>query len=203
VLVPVRRGHRIHERSSETRETYVALLITQRRRATPRRPGTWPERGATASRKPACGALREARSRAAHALAAPIAPVIALMTPVALGLSGDPVHEPVHGPKLYSPAILLLFVNVADDIDLRPAADPGPVPGPTVLQTGTAQVGLSPVACGDACRIDRRRCCIPRMSHIARIGLRSWTVSLGSLWRWMPTTCGLADLRLLSGTVHG
>ena len=30
VLVPVRRGHRIRERSSETRETYVALLITQR-----------------------------------------------------------------------------------------------------------------------------------------------------------------------------
>jgi hypothetical protein len=31
VLVPVRRGHRIRERSSATRETYVALLITQRR----------------------------------------------------------------------------------------------------------------------------------------------------------------------------
>ena len=30
VLVPVRRGHRIRERSSETPETYVALLITQR-----------------------------------------------------------------------------------------------------------------------------------------------------------------------------
>ena len=45
--------------------------------------------------KPASGALREACSRAAHALAAPIAPVIALMTSAALGLSGDPVHEPV------------------------------------------------------------------------------------------------------------
>ena len=33
VLVPVRRGHPIRERSSETRETYVALLITQRRLA--------------------------------------------------------------------------------------------------------------------------------------------------------------------------
>jgi hypothetical protein len=32
VLVPVRRGHRIRERSSQTRETYVALLITQRSR---------------------------------------------------------------------------------------------------------------------------------------------------------------------------
>jgi hypothetical protein len=41
-------------------------------------------------------ALREACSRAVHALAAPIAPAIALMTPAALGLSGDPVHEPVH-----------------------------------------------------------------------------------------------------------
>ena len=40
-------------------------------------------------------ALQEACSRAAHALAAPIAPVIALMTPAALGLSGDPVYEPV------------------------------------------------------------------------------------------------------------
>ena len=44
-------------------------------------------------------ALREACSRSADALAAPIAPVIALMTPAALGLSGDPVHEPVHGPR--------------------------------------------------------------------------------------------------------
>ena len=41
-------------------------------------------------------ALREARAWAAHALAAPIAPVIALMTPAALGLSGNSVHEPVH-----------------------------------------------------------------------------------------------------------
>jgi hypothetical protein len=32
VLVPIRRGHRIRERSSETPETYVALLITQRQR---------------------------------------------------------------------------------------------------------------------------------------------------------------------------
>jgi len=30
VLVPIRRGHRIRERSSETPETHVALLITQR-----------------------------------------------------------------------------------------------------------------------------------------------------------------------------
>ena len=41
-------------------------------------------------------ALREARDLAAYALAAPIAPIIALMALAALGLSGDPVHEPVH-----------------------------------------------------------------------------------------------------------
>jgi hypothetical protein len=44
-------------------------------------------------------ALREACSLAAHALAALMAPVIALMAPAALGLSGEPVHEPVHGPR--------------------------------------------------------------------------------------------------------
>jgi hypothetical protein len=49
-------------------------------------------------------ALREARSLPARALAAPIAPVIALMTPAALGLSGDPVHEPVHVRDPASPA---------------------------------------------------------------------------------------------------
>ena len=41
-------------------------------------------------------ALRGARAAAAHALAAPIALVIAQMALAALGLSGDPVHEPVH-----------------------------------------------------------------------------------------------------------
>jgi hypothetical protein len=54
--------------------------------------------GATAGRKPVSSALREACSRAAHALAAPIAPVIALMTPVALGSSSNPVHKPVQCP---------------------------------------------------------------------------------------------------------
>jgi hypothetical protein len=39
---------------------------------------------------------------------------------------------------------------------------------PTVLQTATAQVGLW--ACGEACGLDRRPCCIPRMSRAARIG---------------------------------
>ena len=50
---------------------------------------------------------------------------------------------------------------------------------PMVLQTATAQVGPWPVACGDFRGIDRPRRCIPRMSHTARIGLRSWTISLG------------------------
>ena len=46
--------------------------------------------------EPMTYALREACYLAAHAVAAQIAPVIALMAPAALGLSGDPVHEPVH-----------------------------------------------------------------------------------------------------------
>ena len=41
-------------------------------------------------------ALRGACDLAAHTLAAPITPVIALAALAALGLSGDPVHEPVH-----------------------------------------------------------------------------------------------------------
>jgi hypothetical protein len=87
------------------------VLITQRRRATPRRPGTWPKRGATASRKPASGALRGARSQPAHALAAPMARVIALIALTALELSGDPVHEPVHAEALRPPPLLLLWVT--------------------------------------------------------------------------------------------
>jgi hypothetical protein len=50
--------------------------------------------------EPVTYALREARARAAHALAAPIARVIALIAFSALGLSGDPVHEPVHAQRL-------------------------------------------------------------------------------------------------------
>ena len=46
--------------------------------------------------EPMTYALREARARAAHALAALIARKIALTAPAALELSGDPVHEPVH-----------------------------------------------------------------------------------------------------------
>jgi hypothetical protein len=46
--------------------------------------------------EPMTYALRGACSPAADALAAPIARVIALTALVAQGLSGDPVHEPVH-----------------------------------------------------------------------------------------------------------
>jgi hypothetical protein len=46
--------------------------------------------------EPMTYALREVRDPAAYALAAPIAPIIALTALAALGLSGDPVHEPVH-----------------------------------------------------------------------------------------------------------
>ena len=49
--------------------------------------------------EPMTYALRGARARAAHALAAPIAPATALMTPAALELSGESVHESVHGPR--------------------------------------------------------------------------------------------------------
>jgi hypothetical protein len=41
-------------------------------------------------------ALRGTRDLAAHALTAPMAPDIALMALAALGLSGNPVHKPVH-----------------------------------------------------------------------------------------------------------
>jgi len=61
-------------------------------------------------------ALRGACSPAAHALAALMAPIIAFMPHSALGLSGDPVHEPVHARGTAS-RILLLHVNVADDMD--------------------------------------------------------------------------------------
>ena len=46
--------------------------------------------------EPMTYALRVARSRAAYALAAPIARVMAPVALAALGLSGEPVHEPVH-----------------------------------------------------------------------------------------------------------
>ena len=50
-------------------------------------------------------ALREARSPASHALAAPISRGIALIALAALELSGNPVHESVHAPGLRSRAV--------------------------------------------------------------------------------------------------
>src|SRR5262249_11825858 len=41
--------------------------------------------------------------------------------------------------------------------------------GPHVLQAAMAQVGLWLVTCGDACGLDRRMLCIPRMPRAARI----------------------------------
>ena len=49
-------------------------------------------------------ALREARSPSAHALAAPIARLIALMALVALGLSGVPFHDPFHARSPLPPS---------------------------------------------------------------------------------------------------
>ena len=46
-------------------------------------------------------ALRGARSRAAYALAALMAPSIALTALAARRLSGDPVHEPVRARRPY------------------------------------------------------------------------------------------------------
>jgi hypothetical protein len=46
--------------------------------------------------EPMTYALRGACALPAYALAAPIAPAIALAALAALGLSDDPVHEPVH-----------------------------------------------------------------------------------------------------------
>ena len=54
--------------------------------------------------EPMTYALREARASPAHALAAPIAREMARMALTALGLSLDPVHEPVHARGLASRA---------------------------------------------------------------------------------------------------
>ena len=54
--------------------------------------------------EPMTYALRGVRAAAAHALAAPIARAIAQMALAALGLSGNPVHEPVHARDPASPA---------------------------------------------------------------------------------------------------
>ena len=61
-------------------------------------------------------ALRGACYLTSHTLAAPIAPAIALTALAALGLSGDPVHEPVHAqhPYAYHPATVRDVAEGAD-----------------------------------------------------------------------------------------
>jgi hypothetical protein len=65
-------------------------------------------------------ALRGARSRAAHALAAPIARGMARIALSALGLSGDPVHEPVHVRRSVRP----LAVRATWSVGNRELAEP-------------------------------------------------------------------------------
>jgi hypothetical protein len=52
-------------------------------------------------------ALREARGLTVHALAAPIARIIALAALAALGLSGEPFHDSFHARGLCAILILL------------------------------------------------------------------------------------------------
>ena len=63
--------------------------------------------------EPMTYALREVRSLAPHALAAPIARAIALTAMAALELSKDPFHEPFHarGPCRPSPWSIPGFVH--------------------------------------------------------------------------------------------
>jgi hypothetical protein len=94
----VREGQRDGQRQPETPEMRVVWLITQRRLATPRRAGTWPERGATASRKPASGALRGACSPAPIAWPAQITRRMAAVALIALVFPSLPFHDPFHEP---------------------------------------------------------------------------------------------------------
>jgi hypothetical protein len=57
--------------------------------------------------EPMTYALRGARPRVAHALAAPIQPVIALTALGALGLSRETFHEPFHAYCLASRSSVL------------------------------------------------------------------------------------------------
>jgi hypothetical protein len=106
------------------------------------------------------------------------------------------------GPSL---RVTGIFVHAHPGNPCRPVISPpsayptGTGPGrrePTVLQTAPAQVGLCWLTCGDARGLDRRSCCIPRMSHAPGIGLSRWAISLGSQWRCSVATCGSADLRV-------
>ena len=64
--------------------------------------------------EPMTYALREARSLALHALAAPITQEIALAALAALGLSKNPFHEPFHARGLYiTPPCSLCLTTLA------------------------------------------------------------------------------------------
>jgi len=73
-----------------------------------------------------------------HALAAPMAPVIALTALAALGLSGTPFHEPFHAKDLEAPPPPDTVRNLTEA--LIPRREQTQPSRPTVLQTsdGTA-----------------------------------------------------------------
>jgi len=116
--------------------------------------------------EPMTYALRGACDLAAHALTAPMAPVIAPTALAALGLSDDPVHEPVHAPGL-RPVILLLCVTSLRT--LYPGSDRAlPCHEPTVLQIAATH--------SLTCRHAAGRSTSPRI----RQTIRHWPRSVGA-----------------------
>src|SRR5215468_7987682 len=69
--------------------------------------------------QPQTYALRGARPRAAHTLAAPIPRIIALTALAALGLSKDPFHEPFHARALRH-AFLFTVRNLTEGLYYAP-----------------------------------------------------------------------------------
>jgi len=104
--------------------------------------------------EPMTYALREARDLAAYALAAPIAPIIALMALAALGLSDDPVHEPVHARDLCASSSCYLS-NPAEGAVMRPRAGssrrrlPAPERDRTSFDRSIADMVIDLVAAGE------------------------------------------------------
>ena len=140
-------------------------------------------------------ALREACSRAADALAAPIAPVAALMTPAALELSGDSVHESVHGPRPPSSPV--------SPNSPKPAALTSRSPTPSTPRDSGRPSG-QPIPGGHACTLVSQRNI--RETAIKNAG-DSWealkAAAGGGLWHLdsaqssTPTSC-LQDVRPLA-----
>src|SRR5215470_4067169 len=83
--------------------------------------------------EPMTYALRGACSDASHALAAPIAWATARVALMALGLSGDPVHEPVHARSRASPhpdtaqTLLTTWIRATTGHGARPTVAHSPV----------------------------------------------------------------------------